>query len=345
MSRPAQDSPQHSTSHSVKIELEVDFPTSQGHQQLDPSSVRIIGVQVNPLSTQGRQQHIPRSVRIKLEVDSPILTSQYHQQPNTSLVRVIQVQANPLPTSRNQQQATIPAAAATTPRVSQQTAFRPVSKIAPLAHTPGTAINASDTEITTSDTAINAPNTASALVKEFLCLYSKDRPKKKQKKWHNGILKFHTFNRKFMVYDDESKVYIGEGHWHGHTDSFEEGIETMLDQPITCIQVMEHTRSTEQDLAPILGKRTREVEERRVAMAQAKRSRQRPLGDLSINEIPQLPLINTSTAAIAPVHHKKTPKTPISSISSVPLGRGGAWTEHARDLLGKGRPTPSRPRA
>ena len=101
-----------------------------------------------------------------------------------------------------------------------------------------------------------APTQNTAPVFEFRCLYTHDLRKKK-KIWHDGSLRFHTFNRRVMVYDD-SKNYIGDAHWR-ETGDFLEGEELRLDKGVM-VEVGEQIGQTETDLAPvILEKRRAEV--------------------------------------------------------------------------------------
>jgi Protein of unknown function (DUF2439) len=99
---------------------------------------------------------------------------------------------------------------------------------------------------TTSHSVTPIQNTAPVF--EFRCLYTHDLRKKK-KIWHDGSLRFHTFNRRVMVYDD-TKNYIGDTHWTD-TSEFQEGEELRLDKGVL-VQVGEQIGHTETDLAPII---------------------------------------------------------------------------------------------
>lgn len=101
-----------------------------------------------------------------------------------------------------------------------------------------------------------APTQNTAPVFEFRCLFTHDLRKKK-KVWHDGSLRFHTFNRRVMVYDD-LKNYIGDAHWR-ETGEFREGEELRLDKGVM-VEVGEQIGRTETDLAPvILDKRRHEI--------------------------------------------------------------------------------------
>lgn len=95
-----------------------------------------------------------------------------------------------------------------------------------------------------------------APVFEFRCLYTHD-VRKKKKIWHDGSLRFHTFNRRVIVYDD-SKNYIGDAHWR-ETGNLNEGEELKLDKGVM-VEIGEKIGQTETDLAPvILNKRRAEA--------------------------------------------------------------------------------------
>ncbi|KAL9616266.1 MAG: hypothetical protein Q9160_008845 [Pyrenula sp. 1 TL-2023] len=95
-----------------------------------------------------------------------------------------------------------------------------------------------------------APTQNTAPVFEYRCLYTRDLRKKK-KTWHDGSLRFHTFNRRLMVYDD-GKNYIGDHH-NRESDTINEGDELKLDKGVL-VEVGEQIGRTETDLAPILEK-------------------------------------------------------------------------------------------
>lgn len=95
-----------------------------------------------------------------------------------------------------------------------------------------------------------APTQNTAPVHEYRCLYTRDLYKK-AKKWHDGSLRFHTFNQRVMVYDD-SKNYIGDLHYR-EEEAFGEGVEIQLDRGIK-VEVGELSGQTETDLAPLLNR-------------------------------------------------------------------------------------------
>jgi hypothetical protein len=100
-------------------------------------------------------------------------------------------------------------------------------------------------------------NTAPVL--EFQCLYTSDL-RRKQKRWQDGRLKYHTFNKRIMVYDDRSN-FVGDSHWHeGH--AFGEGEEVELERCGILVEVSECVGTREQDLTPILNKALKDRQER-----------------------------------------------------------------------------------
>ncbi|KAM0232859.1 hypothetical protein ACHAP5_010593 [Fusarium lateritium] len=143
-------------------------------------------------------------------------------------------------------------------------------------------------------TSNSGPTTATVV--DFICLFTHDL-KRKQKRWQDGVLKYHTFNKRVMVYDDRSH-FIGDAHWQGGGD-LEPGDEFELDRGSAIVQVSDCTGQREQDLTELLDKRAKEVEKRRTsagtrtpgstaAVAQTPRNdqnahfqlRHRPLNDL-----------------------------------------------------------------
>jgi hypothetical protein len=100
-----------------------------------------------------------------------------------------------------------------------------------------------------------------APVNEFRCLFTPDI-RKKQKKWQDGFLKFHTFNSRVMVYDT-ARNFIGETFWK-ESNALQEGDELNLDKPIM-VQVEDPIGTTHTDLTPLLEKKTKESPQSQVA--------------------------------------------------------------------------------
>ncbi|KAL1623191.1 hypothetical protein SLS54_004678 [Diplodia seriata] len=100
-----------------------------------------------------------------------------------------------------------------------------------------------------------AANTAP--VHEFRCLYTHDL-RRKQKRWQDGFLKFHTFNKRVMVYD-QPRNYIGDTHWKGG-DPLNDGDELTLENGVI-VQVAEPVATTQTDLTELLQKKPRDVQQ------------------------------------------------------------------------------------
>ncbi|KAL6410580.1 hypothetical protein AUP68_07007 [Ilyonectria robusta] len=101
---------------------------------------------------------------------------------------------------------------------------------------------------------------ATATVLDFICLFTHDL-KRKQKRWQDGVLKYHTFNKRIMVSDDRGH-FIGDAHWQAEAH-LETGDEFELDRGSAIVQVSDCTGQREQDLTELLDKRARDVEKRR----------------------------------------------------------------------------------
>lgn len=74
---------------------------------------------------------------------------------------------------------------------------------------------------------------------------------KKTKKWHDGTLRFHTFNKRVMVYD-ESKNFVGDLHYR-QSEEFGEGLELKLDRPVLVL-VEDPLGQSNTDLTPLLSR-------------------------------------------------------------------------------------------
>ncbi|KAF2845555.1 hypothetical protein T440DRAFT_264027 [Plenodomus tracheiphilus IPT5] len=111
---------------------------------------------------------------------------------------------------------------------------------APMRGTPhGTALSASQT---------------TAPVAEFRCLFTHD-VRRKQKRWQDGFLKFHTFNNRVMVYD-ETRNFLGDTYYKD-SNELHEGDLLNLDKGVM-IEVAEAMGVTQTDLTPLFEKKTKE---------------------------------------------------------------------------------------
>ncbi|KAI0487389.1 hypothetical protein F4859DRAFT_464780 [Xylaria cf. heliscus] len=103
-----------------------------------------------------------------------------------------------------------------------------------------------------------------ATVREHACLFTHDL-RRKQKRWQDGRLKFHTFNRRVMVYDERGN-FIGDTHWREDYD-LADGDDLELDRGGIIIQVGECVGSRDQDLSELVDKRAQERAQRQAAAA------------------------------------------------------------------------------
>lgn len=111
--------------------------------------------------------------------------------------------------------------------------------------------------VTASNVLPQTQNTAPVL--EFRCLYTSDI-RRKQKRWQDGRLKFHTFNKRIMVYDDRSN-FVGDSHWReDHT--FAEGEEVELERCGILVEVSACVGARDQDLTPLFSRVVKDGQER-----------------------------------------------------------------------------------
>lgn len=101
----------------------------------------------------------------------------------------------------------------------------------------------------TSSTVPASQNTAPVI--KFRCLYTHD-VRRKAKRWQDGYLKYHTFNKRAMVYDDAGN-FIGDHHWRESHD-IQDGDELELDKGVL-IQVSECMETTQTDISVLFDKR------------------------------------------------------------------------------------------
>ncbi|KAI4607319.1 hypothetical protein J4E80_009714 [Alternaria sp. BMP 0032] len=106
----------------------------------------------------------------------------------------------------------------------------------------------------------------SAPVAEFRCLYTQD-VKRKQKRWQDGYLKFHTFNSRVMVYD-QARNFLGDTY-HKDSNELQEGDELSLNNG-ALVEVAEAMGITHTDLTQLLEKKTKDQPPRPTAPSQPK---------------------------------------------------------------------------
>ncbi|KAI4868113.1 hypothetical protein F4820DRAFT_411571 [Hypoxylon rubiginosum] len=152
-----------------------------------------------------------------------------------------------------------------------------------------------------SSTHQQAPH-STAPVLDFVCLFTRDL-RRKQKRWQDGRLKYHTFNRRIMVHDDRGN-FVGDAHWREDYD-LEEGEELELERGGVMVQVAECTGSRDQDLSELVDKRAQEKAERQAAAM----ARRHPIHE------PATP------SAVAP--HFQLRHKPLHNLIGTPTGHHG----------------------
>ncbi|EFQ87023.1 hypothetical protein CFE70_006595 [Pyrenophora teres f. teres 0-1] len=105
-----------------------------------------------------------------------------------------------------------------------------------------------------------------APVAEFRCLFTQDI-KRKQKRWQDGYLKFHTFNNRVMVYD-QARNFLGDTYYKD-SNELQEGDELHLNNG-ALVEVAEAMDITHTDLTLLLEKKNKEAPPRPSAPSQSK---------------------------------------------------------------------------
>ncbi|KAJ5360341.1 hypothetical protein N7517_009532 [Penicillium concentricum] len=126
-----------------------------------------------------------------------------------------------------------------------------------------------------------SPQVTASVVK-FRCLYTHDL-RRKSKRWHDGYLRYHKFNKRVMVYDDQGN-FIGDHHWRS-SDEVQDGDEMELDKGVL-IEVTENMGTTETDITTLYEKR--------------KSSQGSPQTKDPVSHVPRTPA-HTSTPTSAPI--------------------------------------------
>lgn len=142
---------------------------------------------------------------------------------------------------------------------------------------------------------------STAPVLEFICLFTHDL-RRKQKRWQDGRIKYHTFNKRVMVYDERGNS-IGDMHWQRDWD-FDEGEEVQLDRGGVIVQVQECVGRQNQDLTELLDKRVREKEQRQARVAVR-------------------PPISVSPPQTSASNHFQTRHRPLNQLLGTPTGHHG----------------------
>lgn len=150
---------------------------------------------------------------------------------------------------------------------------------------------------------------STAPVLEFLCLFTHDL-KRKQKRWQDGRLKYHTFNKRVMVYDDRGN-YVGDMHWRRDWD-FDEGEEIELERGGVIVQVSECVARQQQDLSELIDKRAKEKEQRQAQIAS------RPA-----RPVPAHTPLRVAPRNNAQQDHFQTRHRPLNQLLGTPTGHHG----------------------
>ncbi|KAJ5562637.1 hypothetical protein N7535_002916 [Penicillium sp. DV-2018c] len=106
------------------------------------------------------------------------------------------------------------------------------------------------TQSSTAHLTPTSPQVTASVVK-FRCLYTHDL-RRKSKRWHDGYLRYHKFNKRVMVYDDQGN-FIGDHHWRSN-EEVQDGDEMELDKGVL-IEVTENMGTTENDISTIYEKK------------------------------------------------------------------------------------------
>ena len=88
-----------------------------------------------------------------------------------------------------------------------------------------------------------------APVHEHNCLYTYDIRRKNAKRWQDGLLRFHTFNKRLMLYD-VPRNFIGDTHWQDDGE-IGDGDEVVLEKAGVLVQVCERLATNQVDLSTL----------------------------------------------------------------------------------------------
>lgn len=168
------------------------------------------------------------------------------------------------------------------------------------------------------------PTQNTAPVHEFRCLYTHDI-RRKAKRWQDGFFRFHTFNKRVMVYDVQ-RNFIGDMHWQDGSEDPQDGDEVSLDRSGALVQVGEQCGTVEQDLSGLLAKRVAKPIEKgpdRSGVREAVQLQARPS-----NILPHTPAPRVGRASIPQKSPFETRRTPAGEED---WEQGPATKRHRRD--------------
>ncbi|EAA61547.1 hypothetical protein AN7759.2 [Aspergillus nidulans FGSC A4] len=145
-----------------------------------------------------------------------------------------------------------------------------------------------------------------APVVKFRCLFTHDM-RRKAKRWQDGFLRYHTFNKRVMVYDTTG-YFIGDLHWRA-PEGIQDGDELELDKGVL-IQVCEPLEKTETDLSSLYKNKTQPSPSRPSDPRPSSIRSTRPLpsqqAPRSLNDL--LGIKKTSTPQVHSSHEQRDPQ-------------------------------------
>ncbi|KAL5002787.1 hypothetical protein BDV10DRAFT_84795 [Aspergillus recurvatus] len=153
-------------------------------------------------------------------------------------------------------------------------------------------------------------NTAPVI--KFRCLFTHDM-RRKAKRWQDGFLRYHTFNKRVMVYDTTG-YFIGDLHWRA-PEGIQDGDELELDKGVL-IQVCEPLEKTETDISSLYKNKSQPSPSRpNDAPPSSVRSTPRPLlsqqAPRSLNDL--LGIRKKSTSQVRSSLEQRNPQRQIST--------------------------------
>ena len=156
-----------------------------------------------------------------------------------------------------------------------------------------------------------------APIHEFACIYTHDIQRKRQKRWQDGFLRLHTFNKRVMVYD-VPRSYIGETFLKDQR-LLEDGDELTLDRGIL-VQVCEAKGVVEQGRTELLEK-IRPQQQQRTPSKHGSGPRPSPSRPVTLQPTSPAPMAALSSDSYAPLAQLR-PK-PLNAILGTPRGAHG----------------------
>ncbi|PLB33200.1 uncharacterized protein BDW47DRAFT_114404 [Aspergillus candidus] len=170
-----------------------------------------------------------------------------------------------------------------------------------------------------------------APVVKHRCLYTHDL-RRKAKRWQDGFLRYHTFNKRIMVYDTAGN-FVGDQHGR-HEEGIQDGDELELDRGVL-VQVGESMERTETDLSGLYSN---------------KKTQQSPRPRAGDSPVPSMrPGTGTPVRSSLSSHPPRSlndllgiRKTPVTRLVS-PYEQRHPPNETTRDLSPPERPAPDRP--